>query len=180
MKIRSLVPSFLFLLTIFIFLYFFLSETRLEKGQKVDFILVEKSKRKMTLYYNEEAVAVYKVSLGAKLPWIFQHPAGQKMIEGDYKTPEGIYTIDSKVSRHRYHRKLHISYPTPSQKTAASKNGLNPGGQILIHGLSPYNRVFGKFTKCIDWTAGCIALTNVEVEEVYEAVSIGCKIKITP
>jgi murein L,D-transpeptidase YafK len=180
MKIKTAIRFVLILLIVGMVVYYFLPEKKLEKGQKVDFILVEKSKRKMSLYYKDNVVATYSVSLGARPPWIFQHPTGQKVMEGDHKTPEGIYTIDNKVSKHMYHRKLHISYPTPSQKAEAQKQGINPGGAILIHGLSPVNKFLGKFTKWIDWTQGCIALTNEEVEEVYEAVPRGCKIEIRP
>ena len=180
MKSKSVVRWSFFLLIFILAIYFFFPEKKLEKGQKVDFILVEKSKRKMSLFYKDQVIAIYHVSLGAPPPWIFQHPTGQKEKEGDYKTPEGAYSIDYKIYKHKYHRKLHLSYPTPVQIAAAKKRGINPGGEILIHGLSPVNHFLGKFSKWIDWTQGCIALTNEEVEEVYEAVPIGCKIEIRP
>lgn len=180
MKIKTAIRYALILAVSGMIIYYFLPEKKLSMGQKVDFILVEKSKRKMSLFYKDEIVATYSISLGARPPWIFQHPTGQKVMEGDYKTPEGIYEIESKVRKHEFHRKLLISYPTPAQRARAKKQGIDPGGAILIHGLSPVNKFLGKFTKWIDWTQGCIALTNEEVEEVYDAVPKGCKIEIKP
>jgi murein L,D-transpeptidase YafK len=169
-----------FLLIAFIIGFYFWPEKKLQKGQKVDFIEVQKSKRKMLLYFKDKLVATYTISLGAPKPWLFMHPSGQKQMEGDFKTPEGIYTIDYKKRHELYHRSLHISYPTDEQEANAESKGIDPGGAILIHGLTPVNRILGKYAKLLDWTEGCIALTDEEIEEVYKAVPTGCKIEIKP
>lgn len=181
MKMKKMKPFYFVLFILFLSaLYYFYPEQKLTSGEKIDHIKIMKSERLMILYKNGNPVARYSVSLGAPPPWFFMHPDGQKQMEGDYKTPEGNYTIDYKGKHQRYHRFLHISYPKIDQRREAKKKGMDPGGQILIHGPSPENRYFGKFMKWIDWTKGCIALTSAEVEEIYDAVPTGCSIEIQP
>jgi murein L,D-transpeptidase YafK len=156
-------------------IYYFYPENQLEDGVLADHIRVEKSLRKMTLFFKGKELACYAISLGGPPPF-FNHPKGPKTAEGDYKTPEGNYVIDSKKIHSLYHRSLHINYPNSTDKKLS-----HTGGGILIHGLNKEkNQFLGKFMRWIDWTKGCIAVTNSEIEEIYKAVPIGCNIQILP
>ena len=139
----------------------------------VNKILVIKHKRKLYLYHNDEVVKKYSISLG-------KQPIGHKEFEGDMKTPEGIYKIDSKSLTSSYHKNLGISYPNKKDKAYAKKIGKSPGGQIKIHGLPNNKKWLGKLHLLKDWTYGCIAVTNKEIDEIFSLVSIGTVIEIRP
>ena len=156
--------------------YYLWPESQLEEGARVDFIQIDKSQRKMTLYYKKDQLACYTIALGGTKPF-FIHPEGPKRREGDYKTPEGQFRIEEKRAHSEYHRALKISYP--SDDPIAMKNR-NPGGQILIHGIKNNMNWVGKFQRWIDWTWGCVAVTNTEIEEIYDAVPQNCKVEILP
>jgi len=147
------------------------------KGQSkpvnVDRILVEKSKRTMTLFSGDVVVKTYQVALGGE-------PIGPKQREGDHKTPEGFYTIDSRNSRSKFHLALHVSYPTEADRKRARKLKLSPGGAIMIHGLPDAFAYLGALHRKTDWTDGCIAVTNEEIEEIWRLVKIGTPIEIRP
>ena len=140
---------------------------------KVDAVLVDKSDRVLTLLYEGHPVKKYKVSLGRK-------PRGAKEQQGDGKTPEGSYVIDYRNRNSLYHRSLHISYPTRAQRREAQRRGVDPGGDIMIHGLPNGNAKWGKGHLAYDWTEGCIAVTSEEIEEIWAAVKDGTKIEIRP
>ncbi|MDE2561892.1 MAG: L,D-transpeptidase family protein [Sphingomonadales bacterium] len=137
----------------------------------VDFVLVEKAARRLTLFAQGRAVRVYPdVQLG-------EQPVGAKHFEGDGKTPEGRYTIDYGNPGSAYHLSLHISYPSAEDAAYAEAQGRSPGGMIMIHGQPnwwPAGRAPG------DWTDGCIALSNAEIEQVWESVGDGTPIEIRP
>jgi murein L,D-transpeptidase YafK len=135
---------------------------------KITAIEVYKSKRKMLLYSENEVIQVYSISLG------FQ-PIGKKMNEGDGKTPEGVYKIDAKNANSSCYKNLGVSYPNYSDKA----NGYT-GGLIKIHGLKNGFGFVGKFHRFYDWTDGCIAVTNLEMEELFQNVTIGTKLIIYP
>jgi murein L,D-transpeptidase YafK len=156
--------------------YYFWPERQLEEGARVDFIQIDKSLRKMTLFYKKNQLACYTIALGGPRPF-FIHPEGPKRFQGDFKTPEGLYRIILKRKHPKYHRSLKISYP--EDDLVAMKNG-NPGGEILIHGLTNKFNWVGKFQRWLDWTKGCIAVTNTEIEEIYNAVPQNCKVEILP
>jgi len=141
--------------------------------QKADLIVVEKSKRTMTLYANGKVLKVYKVSLGP-------HPVGPKQVEGDGKTPEGRYTIDSINRASSYHLSLHISYPSAADSALAKSLGKSAGGDIMIHGLPNGYDWVGSAQTLHDWTAGCIAVTNPEIEEIVKLVPLGTVVEIRP
>jgi murein L,D-transpeptidase YafK len=165
----------LFLLTVMLVAYYLWPEKKIDKGTLVDLIKVEKTLRKMTLVFKGKELACYTISLGGPPPF-YHHPKGPKTAEGDYKTPEGNYIIDSKKIHSLYHRSLHINYPNRTDKKLS-----HTGGGILIHGLNKEkNQFLGKFMRWIDWTKGCIAVTNSEIEEIYMTVPIGCNIQILP
>jgi murein L,D-transpeptidase YafK len=115
----------------------------------------------------------YKVALG-------RNPDGAKEKEGDYKTPEGTYTVDSRNTKSSYHLALHISYPNNQDIQRAKQQGVSPGGNIMIHGIRNGFGWFGKFHRCLDWTKGCIAVTNDEIDEIGRLVTDGTPVEIRP
>lgn len=105
---------------------------------------------------------------------------GHKEFEGDKKTPEGVYRIDDKNPNSGYHKNLGVSYPNDADIAHADSLGKPPGGAIKIHGLRNGCGILGKFHRWADWTMGCIAVTNSEMDELYNAVKIGATIDIRP
>ena len=140
---------------------------------QVDRILVIKSAHIMRLYNHEKVIKEYRIALGGQ-------PVGAKQKEGDHKTPEGLYTIDSKNSHSQFHLSLHISYPSQQDRERARRLGVSPGGDIMIHGLPPAYAYLGAMHRAYDWTDGCIAVTNAEIEEIWNLVSVGTKVEIKP
>lgn len=138
-----------------------------------DKVLIEKKDRRLTLLSNGKTLKVYKVALG-------RNPTGKKLKEGDKKTPEGAYTIDRRKERSSYHRALHISYPNSADIAQAKARGVSPGGDIMIHGLPNGIGFVGNFHVKRDWTLGCIAVTNPEIEEIWRAVPDGTLVEIVP
>lgn len=138
---------------------------------EVDRIVVDKSARTMTLYGLDGSVSVIDhLQLGGE-------PVGPKQFEGDERTPEGHFTIDYGNPDSAYHLSLHISYPQAGDITFARQHGRSPGGLIFIHGQPndwPAGRVPG------DWTDGCIALADEQIEALWEAVADGTPIEIEP
>jgi murein L,D-transpeptidase YafK len=145
--------------------------TGLPEGVTADRVVVLKSERRLQLYRGEQLLMEYRVSLGF-------NPVGTKEIEGDGKTPEGPYFIDKRNPKSQYHLSLHISYPTAKQVAQASAWGVNPGGLIMIHGLPNGLGAMGRLHLLTDWTAGCIAVTNEEIEEIWRAVPNGTPIEV--
>lgn len=139
---------------------------------KADKAIVIKSKRTLLLLRDGEILAAYRIALG-------RSPKGKKIKAGDKKTPEGRYTL-SKNSNSRFHLSLRISYPNESDIENAKRLGVSPGGDIMIHGLPQELADFGKYHRYYDWTDGCIAVTNQEIEEIYRMVDDGTPIEILP
>jgi len=139
----------------------------------VDRVVVEKSARRLTVFRDGVALESYAVALG-------QEPVGPKQFEGDGKTPEGTYTIDWRKEDSSYHRALHVSYPNPEDVAAAEAAGRSPGGLIMIHGLPNGFGFLGPLHRAFDWTDGCIAVTNAEIEELWRVVPDGTPIEIRP
>jgi murein L,D-transpeptidase YafK len=136
-----------------------------------DFIHVDKSDRRLELRRNGRVIGSYEISLGG-------NPEGPKRQEGDERTPEGSYTIDFRKADSAYHLSLHISYPNQDDRAASAALGAPTGGDIFIHGL-PNRYPFDTAPK-VDWTAGCIALDNAEIEEIWRLVPDGTPILIVP
>lgn len=162
----------------FLFIFFFLFSFSFSLKQnfkkvKVDQIIVLKSKRKLQLFNNGEKVKQYSISLGG-------NPVGHKQFEGDQKTPEGKYFINGKNPNSEYYKNLGISYPNEKDKVFAKKHGKSPGGAIKIHGLPNDKPWLGKLHLLKDWTYGCIAVTNKQMDEIYRNVGVGTKIVIMP
>lgn len=150
-----------------------LYDANIQIGQKIDLIVVDKAQRKMTVFHQNVPLKRYKIALGFT-------PVGHKEQEGDGKTPEGNYTIIDKNPNSMFHLSLKISYPSKVDKLKAKQQGVSPGGEIMIHGLSDGFSWLGKKHSARDWTLGCIALSNDEIEELYQHVQIGTKIVINP
>jgi murein L,D-transpeptidase YafK len=138
-----------------------------------DKVLVKKAERKMLLIYNGKAYREYTIALG-------DNPIGHKQQQGDERTPEGTYIIDYRNPQSRYHLSLHITYPNEADRKQARKRGVNPGGDIFIHGLPNGWEKFAPFYKSTDWTDGCIAVSNEEIEEIWKLVKNGTPIEILP
>lgn len=138
---------------------------------KVDRVVLKKSERKLILMSGNSVVKSYAVALG-------KNPVGQKRQEGDNKTPEGRYIIDRHNPKSSFHLSLHISYPSTADQERAQRDGVRPGGDIMIHGLKNGMGWIGRLHRLTDWTQGCIAVTNGEIEEIYSLVPDGTPIEI--
>ncbi|HEX4630650.1 MAG TPA: L,D-transpeptidase family protein [Chthoniobacterales bacterium] len=136
-------------------------------------ILIEKAARRLTLFQNGRALKTYSVALG-------QAPVGPKEYEGDQRTPEGIYKVDFHKPDSDYHLALHISYPEQPDVDRAAGQGLSAGSDIMIHGLPNGHGWMGRFHRRADWTAGCIAVADFEIEEIYRAVPDGTPVELRP
>src|SRR6266436_2719770 len=141
--------------------------------KRADRIVVEKSARTMKLMLGTEVLKTYKVALS-------REPVGAKEREGDHRVPEGLYVIDSKNSHSRFHLALHISYPNATDREKARKLGVKPGGDIEIHGLGSKYGWVGSLQRQVDWTDGCIAVTNPEIDEIWPLVPVGTPLEIRP
>jgi murein L,D-transpeptidase YafK len=140
---------------------------------KVDKVVVFKKARLMHLVSAGKTLRSYKIALGGD-------PVGPKTREGDHKTPEGSYVLDRRNAASRFYKSIHISYPTLAQSEAARKMGASPGGDVMIHGLPNGFGWIGSAHRLYDWTDGCIAVTNAEMDEIWDAVSDGTAIEINP
>lgn len=140
---------------------------------KIDLILVEKARRVMSVYHQGKLLKSYKIALGFA-------PIGHKEQEGDGKTPEGIYSISAKYPQSQFYLALQISYPNSNDLKNARKKGVSAGGQIMIHGLGKGFGWLGKLHVNRDWTLGCVAVTNEEIKEIYNAIATGTKVEIRP
>jgi murein L,D-transpeptidase YafK len=139
----------------------------------IDHVLVMKSELKMYLLANGVKVKQYSISLGAK-------PKGHKEQEGDERTPEGKYILDYKKSDSSFYKAIHISYPNEEDKARAEENGVSPGGLIMIHGQKNGLGWLSWISQKFNWTNGCIAVTNSEMDEIWNFVKVGTPIEIQP
>jgi murein L,D-transpeptidase YafK len=136
-------------------------------------IAIVKSTHTMTLSNDDKVLRKYNVALG-------RSPKGPKEHQGDHKTPESEYVVDSKNSHSRFHLALHPSDPNADDRAQAARNYADPGGMVEIHGLPPYFAFVGSFQSSIDWTDGCIAVSNAEIEEIWKLEPVGTKVEILP
>jgi murein L,D-transpeptidase YafK len=142
-------------------------------GAKADRIVVEKARRTLTLFAGTQPLKQYTVSLG-------HSPVGPKEKEGDKKTPEGHYRIVAHKTDSAFHRALRISYPEARDLSRAQATGTNPGSDIMVHGIRNGLGLLGRLQRSVDWTAGCIALTNSEIDQIFAAVADGTIVEIRP
>lgn len=140
---------------------------------RADHVVVEKSKRLLTLYHNNQPFLTQKIALG-------RNPVGAKTCSGDYKTPEGRYTVTGRNPASHYYRSLRLSYPNASDIAKARKQGCSPGGNIAIHGLENGYEWVGRTHRDADWTNGCIAVTNQEMDQLWRLIPNGTPVEIRP
>lgn len=141
---------------------------------KADLVIVDKSERVLQLIRKGSVLKTFAIALG-------RAPQGAKRMEGDGRTPEGVYTLDWRNPDSQFYRAIHVSYPRPDETTHADRWGVSPGGLIMVHGLPngiDDPRIVGH--PWIDWTDGCIAVTNDEMDEIWSRVDDGTTIIIYP
>ncbi len=152
---------------------FLLSAAGVTAAVRADKVLIIKNERRLVLLRDGKTLRSYAVSLGRK--------PGQKLRQGDNRTPEGSYIIDRRNPNSRFHKALHISYPTTSDVRKARSAGVRPGGQILIHGLPDgFEEDAAVSYADRNWTRGCIAVSNAEMDEIWELVPDGTPVEIVP
>ncbi len=137
----------------------------------VDLVKVDKSESKMYLLDGKNVVKEYHVAFGA-------NPKGHKQQEGDKRTPEGSYTLDYKKEDSAFYRAMHVSYPNDQDIAGAKQRGVSPGGFIMVHGQRNWLGWLAPLTQQFNWTDGCIALTNPEMDEFMKLVGVGTEIQI--
>ncbi len=152
---------------------FLLIPTLLFGMEKADFVLVVKSESKLYLIKNSKVLKQYHVVFGA-------NPKGHKQREGDERTPEGRYILDYKKENSSFYKAIHISYPNNVDKRRAKEKGVSPGGQIMIHGQKNSLGWLSIIAQRFNWTDGCIALSNSDMDEIWNAVNVGTPIEIKP
>ena len=142
-------------------------------AQKVDSVLILKKDHVMELLAGGKVIRSYKVALG-------QGGLAPKDRQGDGRTPEGHYVIDARNAASEYHLSLHVSYPNAEDRKRAAKLGVAPGGDIMIHGLPSGMGWLGATHRLYDWTLGCIAVTDAEIDDIWELVPVGTSVEIRP
>ncbi|MCH9690971.1 MAG: L,D-transpeptidase family protein [Gammaproteobacteria bacterium] len=139
----------------------------------VDRVEVYKSKSLMQLKRNGRVVKNYKVVFGGR-------PKGHKRFQGDQRTPEGLYKLNYKKADSKFYRAIQVSYPNQADRAYAAKHGKSPGGNIMIHGHKPKWKGLKGYLTRNNWTEGCIAVTNEEMDEIWALVKVGVPIEIFP
>jgi len=147
--------------------------SRLGAPVAADSLVLNKSRRELVVYYRGYPVHIYYVALG-------RSPIGDKERIGDNRTPEGLFYIEGRNPNSRYHLSLRISYPDATHRARAARLGVEPGGDIMIHGLPDEQAAFGPAHRDFDWTNGCVAVTNKEIEELWRVIRDGTPIQIKP
>jgi murein L,D-transpeptidase YafK len=144
-----------------------------DKPLHADRVLVLKKERTLQLLSQGKVIKTYKIALGGD-------PVGPKTRQGDHKTPEGIYVLNSRNEHSQFYKSIHISYPDAKDRVAAREKGVSPGGDVFVHGLPNGYGWIGASHRFKDWTDGCIAVTNAEMDELWMAVADGTPIEIRP
>jgi murein L,D-transpeptidase YafK len=145
----------------------------LPANARADWVVVLKKQRSLHLMSQGKILKSYRISLGSE-------PAGAKTQEGDHKTPEGSYVLDRRNPKSKFYRSIHVSYPSAQDSAHAEKLGVPPGGDIFIHGLPNGFGWLSASHRLKDWTDGCIAVTDKEMDEIWRAVGDGTPIDIRP
>jgi lipoprotein-anchoring transpeptidase ErfK/SrfK len=149
------------------------SSPPLSANQRVDSILILKKDHVLELLADGKVVRSYRVALG-------RGGLAPKGREGDERTPEGLYVIDERNSASRFYKALHISYPDAGDRLRASRRGVSPGGAIMIHGLPSGLGWIGAAQRFYDWTSGCVAMTDAQMDEIWRVVPVGTPVEIRP
>jgi murein L,D-transpeptidase YafK len=143
------------------------------KPLHADRVVVLKKERILQLFSQGKVIKTYNVALGGD-------PMGPKTQQGDHKTPEGLYVLDSRNTHSQFYKAIHISYPNARDLAAARQRGVSPGGEVFVHGLPKGYGWVGAAHRAKDWTNGCVAVTNQEIDEIWAAVTDGTAIEIRP
>jgi murein L,D-transpeptidase YafK len=143
------------------------------QATKADQVIVVKSQRTLTLLSHGKVLRTYRGALGST-------PVGANEQQGDHKTPEGRYILDRRNAKSRFYKSIHVSYPNEQDKQRAAQRGVSVGGDIMIHGLPNGFGWLGASHRSLDWTDGCVAVTNAEMDEIWELVPDGTPIEIQP
>ena len=138
-----------------------------------DSVVVEKKAHRLTLYHLGLPFRRYRVALGGQ-------PVGDKVSAGDRRTPEGLFAVLDRNENSEFHLALRLTYPDERHQARADSLGVSPGQDIMIHGLPRGRGAVGAAHRLVDWTNGCIALTDEEIEEVWNAVPVGTPVEIKP
>jgi len=138
-----------------------------------DRVVVLKKERTLQLLSHGKVMKTYRVALGG-------NPIGPKSRQGDHKTPEGQYVLDSRNAHSHFYKSIHISYPNARDRAEARRKGVPPGGDVFVHGLPNGYGAIGAAHRLRDWTDGCIAVTDSEMDEIWLAVPDGTPIEINP
>lgn len=149
------------------------AEPKLPDHATADLVVVDKSDRTLKIFKNDILLKTYSISLG-------RGGLEPKRHEGDKRTPEGNYLIDRRNNQSSYYRSLHIDYPDKDDIERAKSNNVSAGSDIMIHGLRNGTGFLGRFHLLFDWTQGCIAVTNAEMDELWHAIPDGTAIEIKP
>ena len=171
MKLRTTIVIALVLLALASWAYW--PPLPLPKDVQADHLVLTKSARTLDLYFKTTLLNQYRVSLGG-------HPIESKQRAGDGRTPEGRYFVDYRKADSSFHRALHLSYPSAADRARAVAQGVDPGGLIMIHGLKNGLGWLGRLHRLFDWTDGCIAVTNPEIEQIWQSVPDGTPIELRP
>ena len=147
------------------------NEQAMPKSIMIDKVFVDKSARTLQLLSDDKVIKSYHIALGG-------NPIGHKQQQGDQRTPVGNYILDYKNEKSGYYRSIHVSYPNTADKARAKSRGVSAGGDIMIHGQKNGFGAFGILNQQRDWTEGCMAVTNDEMDEIMAAVKIGTAIEI--
>jgi murein L,D-transpeptidase YafK len=140
---------------------------------RVDRVVVYKYEHRLVLLWHGKELRSYRIALGGE-------PKGPKTTQGDHRTPEGVYVLDSRNANSHFYKAFHVSYPNSDDRAAARKSGVSPGGDIMLHGLPKQYAFVGKAQALHDWTDGCIAVSNEEMDEIWKLVRVGTPIEIKP
>jgi murein L,D-transpeptidase YafK len=161
------------LLVLLIFSVSFFTLNAQHTPDQADSILVSKKEHLLKLYSQGQVIRTYKVALGTG-------GLAPKQREGDERVPEGHYIIDRKNAASHYHKALHVSYPNAEDRARAAKLHAPPGGDIMIHGLPNGKGSIGAAHRMFDWTLGCVAVTDDEIDEIFKLVPVGTPVEIRP
>ncbi|MCC7517137.1 MAG: L,D-transpeptidase family protein [Pseudomonadales bacterium] len=147
--------------------------TPVAQPTRADRIVVDKARRTLTAYAGQQVMASYQIALG-------RNPVGAKNCRGDFKTPEGRYKIVGRNPNSNYYRSLQLNYPNAEDVAHAQKLGCDPGSNIVIHGLENGYDWVGRTHRSVDWTSGCVAVTNQEMDRLWQITPVGTPVEIRP
>ncbi|MFC4310086.1 murein L,D-transpeptidase family protein [Steroidobacter flavus] len=149
------------------------TSTHLAAAEKADRVVVRKAESRLYLERDGKTFASFKAAFGAR-------PKGHKQQEGDERTPEGRYVLDSKNANSAYYKAIHISYPNSQDLASAQARRIPPGGLIMVHGQKNGFGWLAPLAQRFNWTDGCVAVSNKDMDVIWQAVDIGTPIEILP